>query len=117
MNIFNTQSILQQKRWVWIDTDKGISILLVGFGHCLNVLQNHGLPLDNYPLINYVSVFLYGFRMPLFFIISGIFISSSLKKERVRWICFLSQRHNTVSFICLGIYRNLFSVNHQYIHS
>ncbi|MDB5004479.1 MAG: acyltransferase [Mucilaginibacter sp.] len=96
MNTFNTQSILKQKRWVWIDTDKGISILLVGFGHCLNVLQNHGLPLDNYPIINYISVFLYGFRMPLFFIISGIFISSSLKRKGLDG--YVSYRSDTILY-------------------
>ena len=81
MKIFNTKAILKEKRWVWIDSDKGISILLVGFGHCLMVLQNHGLALSSYPTINYISVFLYGFRMPLFFIISGIFISGGLKRK------------------------------------
>ncbi|MDB4925334.1 acyltransferase [Mucilaginibacter sp.] len=96
MNIFNTQFILREKRWVWIDTDKGISILLVGFGHCLNVLQNHGLALNDYPLINYVSVFLYGFRMPLFFIISGVFISSSLKKKGLNG--YVSYRSDTILY-------------------
>ena len=81
MTIFNTKSILKQKRWVWIDTDKGISILLVGFGHCLMILQNHNLNLSSYPMINYISVFLYGFRMPLFFIVSGIFISGGIKRK------------------------------------
>ena len=81
MTIFNTKSILREKRWVWIDTDKGISILLVGFGHCLVLMQNHGLAMSSYPMINYISVFLYGFRMPLFFIISGIFIAGGLKRK------------------------------------
>ena len=32
-------------------------------------------------MISYMSIFLYGFRMPLFFIISGIFISGGLKRK------------------------------------
>jgi len=84
MKIFNTRSILQEKRWVWIDSDKGISIILVGFGHCLSILQNRGLALDSYPAITYLSVFLYGFRMPLFFIVSGVFISGGLKKKGLK---------------------------------
>jgi len=84
MEIFNTQSILREKRWVWIDSDKGISIILVGFGHCLAILQNRGLALDSYPAITYLSVFLYGFRMPLFFIVSGVFISGGLKKKGLK---------------------------------
>lgn len=96
MTIFNTKSILREKRWVWIDSDKGISILLVGFGHCLLVMQNHGLALSSYPLINYISVFLYGFRMPLFFIISGIFISGGLKRKGLNG--YISYRTDTVLY-------------------
>src|SRR5476651_2212923 len=94
MTIFNTKSILSEKRWVWIDTDKGISIMLVGFGHCLSLLQGHGLALSSYPMINYISVFLYGFRMPLFFIISGIFISGGLKRKGLNG--YITYRADTV---------------------
>lgn len=96
MTIFNTKSILKEKRWAWIDSDKGISILLVGFGHSLLVMQNHGLDLSSYPLINYISVFLYGFRMPLFFIISGIFISGSLKRKGLKG--YITYRADTVLY-------------------
>ena len=96
MTIFNTKSILREKRWVWIDTDKGISILLVGFGHCLVLMQNHGLAMSSYPMINYISVFLYGFRMPLFFIISGIFISGGLKRKGLAG--YTSYRADTVLY-------------------
>lgn len=96
MDIFNTQTIFKKKRWIWIDSDKGISILLVGFGHCLAVLQNHGLALNSYPVINYISVFLYGFRMPLFFIISGIFISSGIKRKGVSG--YISNRADSILY-------------------
>jgi fucose 4-O-acetylase-like acetyltransferase len=96
MTLFNSGSILKEKRWVWIDSDKGISIILVGFGHCLLVLDNHGLALSSYPIINYISVFLYGFRMPLFFIISGIFISGSLNRKGLNG--YISYRADTVLY-------------------
>jgi fucose 4-O-acetylase-like acetyltransferase len=96
MEIFNTKSILKEKRWAWIDTDKGISIILVGFGHCLFVMQNHGLALNSYPLINYINVFLYGFRMPLFFIISGIFISGGLQRKGLNG--YVTYRTDTVLY-------------------
>lgn len=96
MIFFNTKSILKEKRRVWIDTDKGISIMLVGFGHCLLVMQNHGLALSSYPLINYISVFLYGFRMPLFFIISGIFISGGLVRKGLNG--YITYRADTVLY-------------------
>ncbi|MHB8209607.1 acyltransferase family protein [Mucilaginibacter sp.] len=81
MDLFNSQYILGKKRQVWIDSDKGISIILVAFGHCLSILQGHGLALSSYPIFNYAYVFLYGFRMPLFFFISGIFVASGLNKK------------------------------------
>jgi len=96
MNILNSESILSKKRWVWIDSDKGISILLVGFGHCLLVLRNHDLNLDSYPTINYISLFLYGFRMPLFFIISGIFIASGLKRKGLNG--YIANRADTILY-------------------
>lgn len=96
MNIFNSEVILSKKRWVWIDSDKGISILLVGFGHCLLVLRDHGLNLNDYPTINYISLFLYGFRMPLFFIISGIFIASGLKRKGVNG--YVANRADTILY-------------------
>ncbi|MFI5161017.1 MAG: acyltransferase family protein [Sphingobacteriales bacterium] len=81
MDPFNSQYILKEKRWLWIDYDKGISIILVGFGHCFLTLNGHGLALSNYPLFNYMNTFLYGFRMPLFFIVSGLLVGKSLNKK------------------------------------
>ena len=81
MDPFNSRFILKEKRWLWIDYDKGISIILVGYGHCYATLRDHGLALDNYPFFNYIGVFLYGFRMPLFFIVSGLLVARSLNKK------------------------------------
>ena len=81
MDPFNSQYILKEKRWLWIDYDKGISIILVGFGHCYLTLNGHGLALSSYPFINYINTFLYGFRMPLFFIVSGLLVGKSLNKK------------------------------------
>src|ERR1700761_2549770 len=81
MDPFNSQYILKEKRWLWIDYDKGISIIFVGFGHCFLTLNGHGLPLASYPFINYINTFLYGFRMPLFFIVSGLLVGKSLSKK------------------------------------
>lgn len=81
MDPFNSQFILKEKRWLWIDYDKGISIILVGYGHCYSTLMGHSMNLANYPFFNYIGVFLYGFRMPLFFIVSGLLVARSLKKK------------------------------------
>jgi fucose 4-O-acetylase-like acetyltransferase len=81
MDLFNSQYILKEKRWLWLDYDKGIGIILVAFNHCYEVLDLHGLALDDYPFFNYMRLFLYGFRMPLFFIISGMLVGRSLNKK------------------------------------
>ena len=81
MRAFNTDFILKEKRYSWIDYDKGISIILVAYGHCLSILSNHDINLNDAPVYNYIGDFLYGFRMPLFFIISGIFLSGSLSRK------------------------------------
>lgn len=81
MDPFNSRYIRNEKRWLWIDYDKGISILLVGYGHCLDTLEGHGLNLEGYPFFNYIGTFLYGFRMPMFFIVSGLLVARSLNKK------------------------------------
>lgn len=73
------QSVL--RRDSWLDYDKGISIILVSFRHCYESVSNTGLDVASYPAIEYINLFLFGFRMPLFFIASGIFFSSSIAKR------------------------------------
>jgi fucose 4-O-acetylase-like acetyltransferase len=81
LNFFNSDFILREKRYSWIDYDKGISIILVAYGHCLTLLGNSNIGLENWPVFRYVGLFLYGFRMPLFFIISGVFLAGSLSRK------------------------------------
>ncbi|MDQ2753740.1 MAG: acyltransferase, partial [Bacteroidota bacterium] len=81
MDLFNSKQVLSEKRWLWIDYDKGISIILVGYGHCLSILGGHVPDLNNYVAFNYVGSFLFGFRMPLFFIVSGLLVGKSLHKK------------------------------------
>lgn len=96
MDPFNSRFILSEKRWLWIDYDKGISIMFVGFGHCFLTLNGHGLPLSDYPFINYLNTFLYGFRMPLFFIISGLLVGKSLAKKGYGG--YISDRTNNILY-------------------
>ena len=96
MDLFNAKEILNKKRTVWIDYDKGISIILVSYGHSFAVLNGHGLTFENYPIINYIGVFLYGFRMPLFFIISGLLIANSLERKGLKG--YLKDRLSTILY-------------------
>lgn len=81
MNLFNSKFILSNKRHGWIDYDRGISIILVTYRHCFEGMQKAGLDLKSHPWLEYINVFFFGFRMPLFFIASGMFISQSMQKR------------------------------------
>ncbi len=80
MNFFNTKYILGNKRHGWIDYDRGISIILVAYRHCYESMVKAGLNMKDHPWLEYINVFFFGFRMPLFFIASGMFLSGSMKK-------------------------------------
>lgn len=60
-----------KKRIEWIDTAKGICILLVVFNH---VCIYTGLQKEIY--LNYFNDFLTSFRMPLYFFLSGLFFKT-----------------------------------------
>src|SRR5579875_745203 len=96
MDLFNSRQVLSQKRWLWVDYDKGISIILVGYGHCLSILSGHVSDFDSYPAFNYIGTFLYGFRMPLFFIVSGLLVSRSLQKKGLA--NYISNRANNILY-------------------
>src|SRR5450631_3856954 len=78
---FNT-SILQRSRLAWVDYLKGIAILLVVYRHVLIGIQLSGITIPTI-LVNANMVF-YSFRMPLFFILSGIFIGGSLARRSLK---------------------------------
>lgn len=66
-----------------IDMLKGMTIILVVIGHALQgVASSQHLTLStDYNSIFILKQVIYGFHMPLFFIIAGLFISSWLKKS------------------------------------
>ncbi len=81
-DLFNSKYILNSNRLAWIDYARGICIILVCYRHCFEGLKQAGyVTAGNYPLLNILNICFYSFRMPLFFIISGLFVSSSLFKK------------------------------------
>jgi fucose 4-O-acetylase-like acetyltransferase len=80
MDAISSRNVLQ-KRSDWIDYDRGLSIILVSFRHAFESISNSGFNMQSHPYLEYTNVFLFGFRMPLFFIASGMFLSSSLQKK------------------------------------
>jgi fucose 4-O-acetylase-like acetyltransferase len=79
--------VLQKSRLQWVDYLKGIAIILVVYRHVLIGIQRSGLTVSD-QLVKANMIF-YSFRMPLFFILSGIFISASMKKRSLGQLIFI----------------------------
>lgn len=77
----------------WIDTAKGIGLLLVMLGHL------H---------VPYMSTWIYTFHMPLFFFLSGVVFSGS--KYSFKEFCIKRIKSLVVPYFCLGFVIYLFYV-------
>src|SRR5215831_11320964 len=73
---------LKKSRLYWVDYLKGIAIILVVYRHSLLGIQSSGIIAPAY--LENANMIFYSFRMPLFFMLSGIFISRSLAKRSVK---------------------------------
>jgi fucose 4-O-acetylase-like acetyltransferase len=90
---FNT-SVLSKNRLAWVDYLKGIAVILVVYRHVLIGIQRfvsgqqaRGVNLPDVPIyLDKANIVFFSFRMPLFFILSGIFISGSLKKRNLKQV-------------------------------
>lgn len=83
---FNT-SVLEKNRMAWVDYLRGIAIVLVVYFHVLLGIEASGLQVPVY--LSDANLIFHSFRMPLFFILSGIFISGSLAKKTFRQIALI----------------------------
>lgn len=95
-DFFNKGFILGEKRQGWIDYDRGISIILVSYRHCYEGILKSGVNMASHPWLEYINVFFFGFRMPLFFIASGMFLSGSIRKRGIN--PYLSNRFKTILY-------------------
>lgn len=70
---------VKSSRLVWVDIAKGIGIVLVVFGHVWRGLHtaHFAIPPETY---QWVDRLVYSFHMPLFFVLSGLFIARSVQK-------------------------------------
>src|SRR5690349_15576574 len=75
---FNTSSI-KKSRLTWIDFAKGAAIIMVVFRHIVIGVERSEIPIETW--YRTIADITYSFRMPLFFILSGFFIRSSLEKR------------------------------------
>ncbi|MGB8194874.1 MAG: acyltransferase [Chitinophagaceae bacterium] len=98
--LFNSRYILARDRHAWVDYARGICIILVCYRHTYEGLTNADvLQADHYPLLKYLNVFFFSFRMPLFFIVSGIFVGLSLARKGVGQ--YIADRFRNILYPCL----------------
>ncbi|RYD81537.1 MAG: acyltransferase [Sphingobacteriales bacterium] len=75
---------MKPARLNWIDYARGIAIILVAYRHVYEGAKSSGVNVEEYIGLEYANIFFYSFRMPLFFIVSGIFISLSIQKRGIQ---------------------------------
>lgn len=80
---FNSRKILSRDRHPWIDYARGICIILVSYRHFFSGIMNGDQQPNDYPVLSYINIFFFSFRMPLFFIVSGIFFRLSMGRKGV----------------------------------
>jgi fucose 4-O-acetylase-like acetyltransferase len=85
---------LKKSRLHWVDYLKGIAIILVVYRHSLLGIERSGAYVPHY-LVNANMIF-YSFRMPLFFMLSGIFVSRTLAKKSVQQ--FIASKFETLIY-------------------
>ncbi len=71
------------QRTDWVDYGKGIGIILVVYGHLLSSAYNGGITIPEHFFALSDSI-VYGFHMPLFFLLSGLFVEGSLQKRGIK---------------------------------
>ena len=74
--------LIQKSRLQWVDYLRGIAIILIVYRHVLVGIERGNIEMPTV-LVNANMIF-YSFRMPLFFILSGIFIGGSLAKKSLK---------------------------------
>jgi len=67
----------------WVDYGKGIGIILVVYGHLLSSGFHAGINIPEH-FFRLSDSIIYGFHMPFFFLLAGIFVESSLQKRGTR---------------------------------
>ena len=74
---------MNNERTDWVDYAKGIGIILVVYGHLLSSGYHAGLAIPQH-FFELSDSIVYSFHMPLFFLLAGLFVESSLQKRGPR---------------------------------
>lgn len=83
-------------RQTWIDYARGIAIVLVLYRHVFEGIKNAGISIEDHIAIEHANILFFSFRMPLFFIISGMFVMASLAKRGLP--AFLETKARTILY-------------------
>lgn len=83
-------------RYNWIDYARGIAIILVVYRHSFEGIKRAGFSISDYLYLEHANIIFFSFRMPLFFIVSGIFISGSLFKRGLNGL--ISNKAKTILY-------------------
>jgi len=68
----------REDRMEWIDYAKGLAIILVAFRHTLAGINGSGIDVPDF--LYQIQEFVLNFRMPVFFMISGVFLERAMRK-------------------------------------
>lgn len=71
-------------RQSWVDYARGVAIILVLYRHVFEGIKSSGIDVSNFMYLEHFNIMFFSFRMPLFFIVSGIFLSASFAKRGFR---------------------------------
>ena len=116
--LFNSRYILGTSRYPWIDYVRGITIILVCYRHIFEGLVNVGEGANSYHFLKYTNIFFFSFRMPLFFMVSGLFVHFSLKKKGISE--YIQKRFSTIFYPLLvwgSIHISLQLLFADYVHA
>lgn len=79
--LFNSRKVLSRNRYPWVDYARGICIILVCYRHVFEGLADVGTGSNSFHGLKYLNIFFFSFRMPLFFMVSGMFLGFSLTRS------------------------------------
>lgn len=92
--LFNSSRVLSRTRYPWVDYARGITIILVVYRHVFEGL-GEGVS-ETYPALEYFNAFFFSFRMPLFFMISGLFFAQTIARNGLP--LFIKKRFSTIFY-------------------
>jgi fucose 4-O-acetylase-like acetyltransferase len=92
--IISRAAVIESPRAGWVDAAKGLGIIFVVVGHVLRGLVNSNL-LTRTPAVAFTDAWIYAFHMPLFFFLSGLFLSRSATRPSLE---FLRKKIGTIAY-------------------